>query len=329
MTPRRTKVLAGRPARRPADERSRRHRRHRHRGPRRDACRTATARGCPSACASWGRTSPTSSVVGDRAEDMLAALLDFLAEEGVDLICTSGGLGPTADDLTAQVVADFQRPARCASTRRWRSGSPRSSSRCASAGPHLDQAAIRESNRKQAIVPAGATVLPPVGTAPGLVVPPPAGSAGRRWSCCPGRRASCSRCGGPPCATDAFARGACRRGTDTARGCCGCSASRNPSSPRRCGGRGGRRPGPDRRSPPACGAGSSRSCRATSPAEEVYLRALRGPARRGTADVLFSDDGSTIDDQVAALLLGRGRASAPRTIAVAESCTGGPAGRRG
>ena len=31
---------------------------------------------------------------------------------------------------------------------------------------------MRESNRKQALVPAGATVLEPVGTAPGLVVPP-------------------------------------------------------------------------------------------------------------------------------------------------------------
>jgi nicotinamide-nucleotide amidase len=36
----------------------------------------------------------------------------------------------------------------------------------------LDQAALREANRKQALVPEGATVLEPVGTAPGLVVPP-------------------------------------------------------------------------------------------------------------------------------------------------------------
>ncbi|HEX2264596.1 MAG TPA: molybdopterin-binding protein, partial [Pseudonocardiaceae bacterium] len=44
--------------------------------------------------------------VGDRAQD-LAAALRFLAEQGVDLIVTSGGLGPTADDLTAAVVARF------------------------------------------------------------------------------------------------------------------------------------------------------------------------------------------------------------------------------
>src|SRR5205814_7892248 len=110
------------------------------------------------------------SIVGDRPEDMEAALR-FLAAEGVDLIVTSGGLGPTADDLTAEVVGRFQgremvldepleerireilRPLLA----RW---------------PQLDEEAVRQSNRKQAVVPEGATVLEPVGTAPGLVVPP-------------------------------------------------------------------------------------------------------------------------------------------------------------
>ena len=45
---------------------------------------------------------------------------------------------------------------------------PRSSVRC---WPDLDQDAIRHSNRKQAVIPRGAAVLDPVGTAPGLVVP--------------------------------------------------------------------------------------------------------------------------------------------------------------
>ena len=45
-------------------------------------------------------------VVGDRPDDLEAALR-FMAGEGVDLIVTSGGLGPTADDLTAEVVARF------------------------------------------------------------------------------------------------------------------------------------------------------------------------------------------------------------------------------
>src|SRR6201994_2459470 len=46
-------------------------------------------------------------VVGDRPADLRESL-DFLAQAGVDLIITSGGLGPTADDLTAQLVGDFQ-----------------------------------------------------------------------------------------------------------------------------------------------------------------------------------------------------------------------------
>jgi nicotinamide-nucleotide amidase len=37
--------------------------------------------------------------------------------------------------------------------------------------PQLDEEAIRASNRKQAIIPEGASVIDPVGTAPGLVVP--------------------------------------------------------------------------------------------------------------------------------------------------------------
>jgi nicotinamide-nucleotide amidase len=50
-------------------------------------------------------------VAGDRPADLRAAL-GHLADSGVDLIVTSGGLGPTADDLTAEVVAGFQgRPA--------------------------------------------------------------------------------------------------------------------------------------------------------------------------------------------------------------------------
>ena len=48
------------------------------------------------------------TICGDRPQDM-EAQLRFLAAEGVDLIVTSGGLGPTADDLTTEVVAAFQR----------------------------------------------------------------------------------------------------------------------------------------------------------------------------------------------------------------------------
>ena len=61
--------------------------------------------------------------------------------------------------------------------------------------PNIDPEAVAAANRKQATVPRGASVLEPVGTAPGLVVAPARGRAVRRSSCCRGRRGSCSRCG--------------------------------------------------------------------------------------------------------------------------------------
>jgi nicotinamide-nucleotide amidase len=107
-------------------------------------------------------------IVGDRPDDLEAALR-FMAAEDMDLIVTSGGLGPTADDLTAEVVAryagrelqlDEEIEERIAEILR---GFARRFK--------VDEEAVREANRKQALVPEGATALDPVGTAPGLVVP--------------------------------------------------------------------------------------------------------------------------------------------------------------
>lgn len=116
-------------------------------------------------------------VVGDRREDMHAAL-DFLTGSGADLIITSGGLGPTADDLTAEVVASHQaRPLRLDEALEQRVAAivERLS---AGRGWRLNPDATAASVRKQALVPEGAAVLEPVGTAPGLVVPAPAGQVG-------------------------------------------------------------------------------------------------------------------------------------------------------
>src|SRR5690242_9402417 len=102
-------------------------------------------------------------VVGDRPGDLMSALR-YMEREGLALIVTSGGLGPTADDLTAEIVGRFSGREMVLDThleeriaeilrplmRRW---------------PGLDQAAIRASNRKQAVIPEGATVLDPIGTA--------------------------------------------------------------------------------------------------------------------------------------------------------------------
>ena len=107
-------------------------------------------------------------VVADRPHDLEAGLR-FMAAEGMDLIVTTGGLGPTADDLTAEIVGRFagrrmvldeEMEAKIAEilsgfAQRFR----------------LDPDALGAANRKQAMIPEGAVALDPVGTAPGLVVP--------------------------------------------------------------------------------------------------------------------------------------------------------------
>jgi nicotinamide-nucleotide amidase len=56
------------------------------------------------------------------------------------------------------------------------------------------------------------------------------------------------------------------------------------------------------------------------PAAEAQYKSFAAIVAERHADTLYSQDGTTVDDQVAALL---GGAHARRTIAVAESCTGG------
>src|ERR1700679_553709 len=103
-------------------------------------------------------------VVGDRPEDLQTALRQ-MGEAGMSVIVTSGGLGPTADDLTAEIVGDFcgREMILESALKRW---------------PDADRDALLAANRKQAVIPSGATVLEPRGTAPGLVVPPAEGREG-------------------------------------------------------------------------------------------------------------------------------------------------------
>jgi nicotinamide-nucleotide amidase len=107
-------------------------------------------------------------IVGDRPADLEAALR-FMAEEKMDLIVTSGGLGPTADDLTAEVVAHFA--GRELVLDEDVEGKIAEILRGFARRFNFDEEAVREANRKQAMVPEGAIALDPVGTAPGLVVP--------------------------------------------------------------------------------------------------------------------------------------------------------------
>jgi nicotinamide-nucleotide amidase len=109
------------------------------------------------------------TICGDREGDIEAALR-FLADEGVDLIVTSGGLGPTADDMTVATVAKFagvDLELDDALEDRITDILKRLMARF----DNVDIEAVRAANRKQALIPVGAHIINPVGTAPGVVVP--------------------------------------------------------------------------------------------------------------------------------------------------------------
>jgi nicotinamide-nucleotide amidase len=256
------------------------------------------------------------SIVGDRPQDMEAALR-FMAGQGMDVVLTSGGLGPTADDLTAEVVGRFQGREMVLDpsleeaiaeivaplAKRW---------------PNLDREAIRASNRKQATIPAGATVLAPVGTAPGLVVPPAQNGAGPTVVVLPGPprelRPMWVAAVEAEALRDALA-GATTYHQRTLR-MFGIPESEIALTLREA-----QAEGVD------LGALEVTTClkrgevevvtRYQPTAQEAY-DAFERVLRERHADTLFSDDGSTVDEQVARML----RASR-QTVAVAESCTGG------
>ena len=109
------------------------------------------------------------TICGDRPSD-IEAQLRFMADQGVDLIVTSGGLGPTADDMTVEVVARFSGRELVLDAE----VENKIANILKKLMAHFDPGsfdAVRAANRKQAMIPAGSQVLDPVGTAPGVVVP--------------------------------------------------------------------------------------------------------------------------------------------------------------
>jgi nicotinamide-nucleotide amidase len=254
-------------------------------------------------------------VVGDRPEEILRALR-FLAGEGCSLIVTSGGLGPTADDLTAEVVGRFQGRAMVLDEAlegrigeilkplmaRW---------------PDLDPEAVLASNRKQAVIPAGALILEPVGTAPGLVVTPAEGD-GPTVVVLPG----------PPrelqpmwsVAVDTLeVRAALAGAVEYRRGMLrlfGMPESEIAATLRAAADAGIEL---DRLEITTCLRRSEIEVVTRYEPEDagVYGQFVAF-VRERHAGTLFSDDGTTVDRQVFELLF-----SASETIAVAESCTGG------
>ncbi len=252
-------------------------------------------------------------IVGDRPEDLLATL-EFMRDDGMALIVTSGGLGPTADDLTAEIVGRFcgrqmvidepleERIAEIVRPlmERW---------------PDLDPESVRETNRKQAIVPEGATILDPIGTAPGLVVPPREGD-GPTVVVLPGPPRELQPMWELARQTDAFAAAIAgavvyRREivrlfgipeseiANTLRAAEEAGLDLSPLEITTCLRR-----------------GEIEVSTQFQPSGQAAYDAFVQFIRERHATTLYSEDGSTIDDQLASLLAGH-------TLAAAESCTAG------
>lgn len=250
--------------------------------------------------------------VGDRRQDLQAAL-QFLADAPSDLIITSGGLGPTADDLTAEVVAEFVGQELVLDTKlEERIFAILSSLR--SRWATVDPQGMRAANRKQALVPTGATILDPVGTAPGfivspaqlpifLVLPGPPSELQPMWTKAwetaelqalraqaPRYERGMLRLIGLP--ESALAQALLEIEADLSAGFEGLEIT-------------------------TCLRGGELEVSTTYEVErDTAYREFVNAMQARFEDALFSTDGSTVDDQIAALLKGK-------TIAVGESCTGG------
>jgi nicotinamide-nucleotide amidase len=264
-------------------------------------------------CSEIGVDAALIQIVGDRPEDLLAAL-QFMAREQLDLIVTSGGLGPTADDLTAEIVGRFagremvldDRLERLIGEilapmmRRW---------------PGLDPAAILASNRKQAVIPRGATVLDPVGTAPGLVVAPLDG-VGPTVVVLPGPPRELQPMWRMALQTEAF-RAATATATTYRREILrlfGIPESEIANTLRAAESAGLQLESLEITT--CLRRGEIEVATRFEPDAQSAYDALHALIAQRHADTLFSHDGATVDEQVARLLAGR-------MLAVAESCTGG------
>jgi competence/damage-inducible protein CinA-like protein len=258
-------------------------------------------------------------IVGDRREDM-EAVLRFLAAEGVELTITSGGLGPTADDLTAEVVGAFQDREmvldEALEQRIWTILEP-----LLKRWPNLDQEALKTSNRKQAVIPAGSTIIEPVGTAPGLVVPPADGASGPTVVVLPGPPRELQPMWRTAVGTDTF-QAAIGNPPELRQGILrlfGIPESEIASTLRVLEEDGFEL---DALEITTClRRGEIEIATTYAPDAETAYDAFAAAVAERHADTIFSTDGSTIDEQVAALLEGH-------TVATAESCTGGLAAAR-
>ncbi len=259
----------------------------------------------------------TTVIVGDRPADMLAALR-FLAAEGCALLITSGGLGPTADDLTAEVVGGFQ-GREMVMDEPLRGRIAKILEGIAKRWPNIDLDALEEGNRKQATIPLGATILEPVGTAPGLVVTPAGGGPTPAVVVLPGPPRELQSMWPAAVETDAL-RQAIRGHTEYRQEMLrmfGIPESEIAETLRQAHAAG---IDLDALEITTClRRGEVEVVTRFEPAQQAIYDAFAAVVAERHGDTLFSADGTSVDRQVADLLL----RDPARSVAVAESCTGG------
>ncbi len=249
-------------------------------------------------------------IVGDDLDALVGAVRTAL-EEGVDLLCTSGGLGPTHDDLTMEAVA--------AATGRALALDPGALAMVEErlSGYRRTPGVWRQVAEKQAMLPAGATVLPPVGTAPGaavahdgalvVVLPGPPWELREMWEA--------ARAEPPLAALLARGGGASERVL---------RAFAVPESRILAALRPFDRDAWERLTVGICAKDAELEITVRSAAEDAWAAdALEERLEEDLGAALYSRDGVTVDEVVARSLIAAGQ-----TVAVAESCTGGGLGAR-
>jgi len=246
-------------------------------------------------------------VVGDNRGRVMEAVRE--ASSRCRLLITTGGLGPTPDDLTTEAIAAAFDTPLVEHGEIWADIQAKLSGRGRPCAP---------SNRKQALLPQGAEVLPNAsGTAPGMIWSPCLGFTVITFPGVPSEmRAMWQATADPWLRQNGLADGlfASRMlrfwgvGESTlAEQVADLLALGNPTVA------------------PYAGAGEVKlriTARATNlPAAEALLQPVEQELRQRTGDACFGSDADSLASVVLALLRQRGQ-----TLAVAESCTGGGIG---